>query len=101
MKKVCKDCGLELDISEFYRASVKGSQEISYYSRCKSCYLEHSRAIKTGEEEKDRKGKPNFKRIPYNHLEKDNLEAYKAGMSYGQWQAQKYLKEQKRREKGE
>lgn len=94
MKKRCKDCGEWFELTEFYTTRLKYTNEITYYSRCKTCYMKHRRAVENGTEEKDRQieGDSGFKRMPYNELEKDNIEAYKAGMSYGQWQAQQYMK---------
>lgn len=96
--KICKDCGKELPIEEFYSFYDKRVNLTTYFARCKKCENEHRKIL-----QKINRTIPKKRNITSNteELERINKEAWEAGMSYGQYvamQAQKREKELK--EKG-
>lgn len=97
-KKFCEDCGQNLPLSEFYCRERYGG--IYYVCRCKSCEKKrrNTDAYKRPRAESTNEQKPKKKVRPKNNYEDINdtqNEAAANGMSYGQWVAQQYLKEQR------
>ena len=108
-KKVCRDCGKELPLDQFYKTKRStGRYEIN--AQCKACvkvYRARLKTPRTGEEETARfdlaekpKKKRKKKQSNYDLINEAQIEAAAHGMTYGQWEGQKYLKRLKAEQMG-
>lgn len=93
--KRCKDCGKYYQLSEYYTYEDKrGSKDNTkkYFTRCRKC-----EAVRQTTKRKIKTKVVNDRAVTENTLdiERINKEAWKSGMSYGQYVAMQELKKQK------
>lgn len=98
-ERECKICGKTLPIEEFYKFKQRDGRT-GYYGKCKGCYKVYTTEVKNGKKIRymDIPPKPAVKVNKAQdtmNLEEANKDAWNKNMSYGQWEAQRYMKKMK------
>ena len=94
--KICNSCRLwkpYTEYTDYEKVNKFGDKITYYYSKCKTCTNASYRANYV------RTKTPKRKKVDYRKIGKVQQEAAEHGMSYGQWVAQQYMKDQKEKKK--